>query len=1150
MYTGDKYEIDPTLSVNQATHMLSITAATDEHERCLYYRTHPTDNVGGTANRIPDSISINTDNKVGLEYEGGDMKCTILIVEHDGSSLPGPLEASITITDVSRNFTATDHVMSNVSSRQGETSIRSGGVGGDYNLGDRWIPPLADIGASTTDRVLVDIFQMAYARYGSVTGQPFPDSFLETDFVNATTRTYSNVDSYEPVVFRDEIQKIYPRLMYVLAPFQPGATYSGGDPDEYKAAVTFSSITMTLQYTLSDENRGPFPTAVSYDKRGETLTISYSEPIEIPENLGQLLHQTIVLRGDSQACGTLTEDPPTLRDNDWQPAASSWDQSDDRRHITFDLDAADVDEIDELIASDDPPRLCQYARITFDITGLWVDDYGNAPYLGTLAMYVQLYLGEGSALVPHAAYAEWHSTLGRVTLYWSQPVNVTVSDPPPDDDDAIIHGPGGIHIPYSALADAVPGGTTTDDDNNTVISQGYATTLQHPRLTLNIPNPTGEWVWDGLTAENSNGVQNILTKVSHDAYQAGRITVLPPPYTAAINVLPDTGVQLNWTGAIPASFDIERQNHDEVWEIIETSSGYAYTDERPLVQPISHYRIWQDQDDDIDDIMQSECATIPVKKSLNATLLGLYPFCHAMLTGFGPDATILNLPDDLAAGALLNYTQYGITLEEDYYVVAAPFADTGSSTSLTVFLTVVPSSAPDDSGRLFTLGESCSVTKPVNAVCIDLMDDMTIQAYAAADGDSPAYYLASEALPLDESSVIALTVDGGRVTLYVNGTLTDSKFGDIQVPVNLEAAGLGAGLGYEGDIGGIAVYRSAFTSVEVRQHFEQGVDTGTLEIPPPTLESLSARTLTTDMVELNWDTPEYVFGHLLGYRIWYGTGDVADTTVASAATPSTTTFEVSDLDEGSYVFRVGAISPYGTGSSNIARADTRHSVFGVGELSVEGTPRGEPLPILIEPYDGSVPIEGDGGVADPNTDEVGTNNPAAGPGNVTLVQVIFDAENTLECTLTDSMSSDDAQEYTFAPGNEDIQIGDNGRAYIIFRYPNAGGTASLDCVEDETGESASYRITTDIPLLMAIQNFQNGVYGTDGSFGSLDIVFMSVITLSMIGFSRVNIGAGAIINVMVTGALAYFELITFPAAILGSIACIVVFAVVTTRRGS
>lgn len=97
--------------------------------------------------------------------------------------------------------------------------------------------------------------------------------------------------------------------------------------------------------------------------------------------------------------------------------------------------------------------------------------------------------------------------------------------------------------------------------------------------------------------------------------------------------------------------------------------------------------------------------------------------------------------------------------------------------------------------------------------------------------------------------------------------------------------------------------------------------------------------------------------------------------------------------------------------------------------------------------------------------------------------------------------------------------------------------------------NGKYVITqADFVFLQLLQNFTNGEYGTQGDFGSIDIIFLFAIIISMIGLNRINESVGAGFCIMIMGGLAYFEIIQWETFAMSSVALVVLAIILSTRK--
>lgn len=119
----------------------------------------------------------------------------------------------------------------------------------------------------------------------------------------------------------------------------------------------------------------------------------------------------------------------------------------------------------------------------------------------------------------------------------------------------------------------------------------------------------------------------------------------------------------------------------------------------------------------------------------------------------------------------------------------------------------------------------------------------------------------------------------------------------------------------------------------------------------------------------------------------------------------------------------------------------------------------------------------------------------------------------------------------------------------IFRFNSSSDIINALCTDQITKTNATYVLSmTNFPFIQQIKAFQAGTFGTHGQFGYLDIITLSVVIISMIGFNRINESVGAFFSIAIIGASAYFGILSFPGIIAGAVAILLVIAVASTRK--
>lgn len=163
------------------------------------------------------------------------------------------------------------------------------------------------------------------------------------------------------------------------------------------------------------------------------------------------------------------------------------------------------------------------------------------------------------------------------------------------------------------------------------------------------------------------------------------------------------------------------------------------------------------------------------------------------------------------------------------------------------------------------------------------------------------------------------------------------------------------------------------------------------------------------------------------------------------------------------------------------------------------------------------------------------------------VDVIYPNTATMSCNMA----------YEFAQVNHTYTglpfvVYDASQDNSSFLFVNkTNDIVKINCTDTSTGNFGLYQLTqsiTSFPFVEQIKSFRAGTYGTTGQFGMLDIITLSVIIFSMIGFNRINEAVGAFFAVAITGGAAYFGILTFPGIMAAAVAIVVLLAVITTRK--
>ena len=91
---------------------------------------------------------------------------------------------------------------------------------------------------------------------------------------------------------------------------------------------------------------------------------------------------------------------------------------------------------------------------------------------------------------------------------------------------------------------------------------------------------------------------------------------------------------------------------------------------------------------------------------------------------------------------------------------------------------------------------------------------------------------------------------------------------------------------------------------------------------------------------------------------------------------------------------------------------------------------------------------------------------------------------------------------------------------------------------------------SNVPLFNQIENFQDGVFGTSGKFGALDLMSLIIVIVSMIAFNRTHPYIGVIVMVAMFSVAGYYGLVQPITVMSGFLILVVVLAIAYGRRDS
>ena len=292
---------------------------------------------------------------------------------------------------------------------------------------------------------------------------------------------------------------------------------------------------------------------------------------------------------------------------------------------------------------------------------------------------------------------------------------------------------------------------------------------------------------------------------------------------------------------------------------------------------------------------------------------------------------------------------------------------------------------------------------------------------------------------------------------------------------------------------------------------------------PDPVNDLSITAVGLTNVDIAWSTPGLNGGTLSGYQINYTTPSGAPLTIISNNTLSATTaYSVTGLTQDTdYCFRVGAWTQYGIDPDGNIECATTYVLanFTIGFFDVNST-NPEQVPIRYE------------------RSEINST--------ATNVKVIYPNSADLDCLLDFSFAQTQESYENITGDTYDVD-----QDYEDFVFANSGNDIiTIDCTNSNNNDTARYVVTQEgsFVLLEMIRNFRTGEYGTMGFIGSLDLITVLVVIISMIGFNRVSGQVGIIFNIFFIGTMSYFEIIDFDWVWLPALVLIAMVVILSTRK--
>ena len=294
--------------------------------------------------------------------------------------------------------------------------------------------------------------------------------------------------------------------------------------------------------------------------------------------------------------------------------------------------------------------------------------------------------------------------------------------------------------------------------------------------------------------------------------------------------------------------------------------------------------------------------------------------------------------------------------------------------------------------------------------------------------------------------------------------------------------------------------------------------------PPSPVERLEVSRLNSTSVGISWTAPPST-EPITGYNVYYATPSNLTPSIPLAIGIAERTYAIDGLSEATtYSFDVHAVSVAGMSEQGkIVRLLTSYDDLQIGQVDFDDT-NADRLPLRFERTEAS-------------------------NGDIHIDAYFSLAFRPLSCTVT------------FQNGGTELEYaGINGQSEGGGIYSNrftfqdsSADVAILTCwpenvVDGEKHKQVISIAQTEFPLLEQIKGFQAGDYGTQGTFGTLDMVALAAVLVTMVGFQRRNTAVGVILAASMLGVLAFFEMITLPTALFGAVAVVVMIGIAAARR--
>lgn len=127
-----------------------------------------------------------------------------------------------------------------------------------------------------------------------------------------------------------------------------------------------------------------------------------------------------------------------------------------------------------------------------------------------------------------------------------------------------------------------------------------------------------------------------------------------------------------------------------------------------------------------------------------------------------------------------------------------------------------------------------------------------------------------------------------------------------------------------------------------------------------------------------------------------------------------------------------------------------------------------------------------------------------------------------------------------------------GISQTVLTFKNPGNDfvtiKAYDVLSNTTASDILAQPNSNVPFVTQFKNFKNGLFGTSAMIGGINIIDLIVLIVAMIGLNRANEIVGAFMMVIIVGVAGFFQIVTFPTAMISAIALAVLITVVTMKK--